>query len=248
MHENDMNKLIYSPQNIHLINPNILYDAEKYCDGYKDFINTVKTERECVEYLEEIALSNGFKRFDKLNKIKSGDKIYSINRNKNIIFAIIGNQSIDKGVNMVAAHMDSPRLDLKPRPLYENSRIAYLKTHYYGGIKKYQWTAVPLSLHGVVYNRKGEKIKICIGEEENEPGFFISDLMPHIAKDQFDKKLADAIDGEGLNLIAGSLPIDEISESTKLNILSILEQKYDISEYEFLTEKYVLYPPKKLKI
>ena len=219
-----------------------------YANGYINFMNISKTEREIIKESKKIAESNGFKNINKCDSIKPGDKIYYINREKSMYLAIIGKENIEDGVNIIGAHADSPRLDLKPNPLYEDSELAYLKTHYYGGIKKYQWTTIPLSIHGVIVKASGEKIEINIGEDENDPIFTITDLLPHLAQDQMEKKLKNGIDGEDLNLLVGSIPYDgNVTEAVKLNILDILNKKYGITEEDFLSSELELVPAMKCK-
>ena len=154
-----------------------------------DFLNKAKTEREFVKHARELADKNGFKDIMEFNTLKPGDKVYFVNRNKSMYLAIIGTENIENGLHIIGSHVDSPRLDLKPNPLYEDTEMAYFKTHYYGGIKKYQWTTIPLSIHGTIVKTNGEKIDICIGEDENDPIFTITDLLPHLAQDQMEKKL-----------------------------------------------------------
>ncbi len=220
----------------------------EYAKGYIDFMNKSKTEREIIKSSKEIAEKNGFKEINEYETLKPGDKIYYINREKSMYLAIIGKEEIEKGVNIIGAHADSPRLDLKPNPLYEDSEFAYFKTHYYGGIKKYQWTTIPLSIHGVIVKTNGEKIEINIGENENDPIFTITDLLPHLAQDQMDKKLRNGIEGEDLNLLIGSIPYGpEIPEAVKLNILDILNKKYGITEVDLLSSELELVPAMKCR-
>ena len=208
-----------------------------------EFLNKAKTEREFVKHARELADKNGFKDIMEFDTLKPGDKIYFINRNKSMYLAIIGTESIDKGLHIIGSHVDSPRLDLKPNPLYEDTEMAYFKTHYYGGIKKYQWTTIPLSIHGTIVKANGEKMDICIGEDENDPIFTITDLLPHLAQDQMEKKLKNGIDGEDLNLLIGSIPYGEKGESqVKLNILNILNQKYGITEVDLTSSEIELVP------
>ena len=215
----------------------------EYAKGYISYMNQSKTEREIIESSEKIAQENGFRAIESYESLKAGDKVYYNNRGKSMYLAVIGNKSIEEGVNIIGAHADSPRLDLKPNPLYEDSEFAYFKTHYYGGIKKYQWTAIPLAIHGVIVKTNGEKIKVAIGEEQDDPIFTITDLLPHLAQDQMKKKLADGIEGEDLNLLIGSIPYDaEVSEKVKLNILDILNQKYGITEKDLLSSELELVP------
>ena len=219
-----------------------------YAKGYIDFMNHSKTEREIIKSSKKIAESNGFKNIDELDTIKAGDKVYYINRNKSMYLAVIGKNSIEEGVNIIGAHADSPRLDLKPNPLYEDNELAYFKTHYYGGIKKYQWTTIPLSIHGVIVKKSGEKIEINIGESEEDPIFTITDLLPHLAQDQMEKKLKNGIDGEDLNLLIGSIPYSaDVPEAVKLNVLDILNKKYGITEEDFLSSELELVPAMKCR-
>lgn len=207
------------------------------CDRYREFLNNGKTERECIRITVNAAEKNGFRPLDSFDVLKPGDKVYSINRGKNILLAVIGTESLEHGTNIVGAHIDSPRLDLKQNPLYESCGTALFKTHYYGGIKKYQWTAIPLALHGVVCTSDGNKVEITIGEQDNEPVFCITDLLPHLAKDQMSKKMTEGIEGESLNILIGGTPVSdsEISEKVKMKILSILNTMYGIKERDFIS-------------
>lgn len=216
----------------------------KFCDGYIEFLNKSKTEREIIKSVKEIAENNGFKNIREFSNLKSGDKVYYINRDKSMYLAIIGEEAIENGINIIGAHADSPRLDLKPNPLYEDSGLAFLKTHYYGGIKKYQWTTIPLSIHGVIVKANGEKVEINIGEDENDPIFTITDLLPHLASEQMERKLKEGIKGEELNLLVGSIPYngENVSEAVKLNILKILNDKYGITEVDFVSSEIELVP------
>ncbi len=216
---------------------------QKFADEYMYFLNIGKTEREVVENTTNILKKNGFKNIEEADNLKPGDKIYYVNREKSIYIAVIGTEKLEKGLNIVGAHVDSPRLDLKPNPLYEEGGFAFLKTHYYGGIKKYQWTTIPLAIHGVIVKSNGEKVKINIGEAESDPIFTITDLLPHLAQEQMEKKLKDGIEGEALNLLVGSIPFDEkTSEAVKLNILNILNEKYGIKEVDFLSSELEIVP------
>ena len=216
-----------------------------FCNGYIDFLNKSKIEREAICTSREIAESNGFRDISTFDYLNPGDKVYFINRNKSMYLAIIGTEKLENGIQIVGAHIDSPRLDLKPNPLYEDSGFAYFKTHYYGGIKKYQWTAIPLSIHGVIVKANGEKINVNIGEDENDPIFTITDLLPHLAQDQMEKKLKNGIEGEDLNILLGSIPYcgdEKASEKVKLNILNILNQKYNITEADLLSSEFEIVP------
>jgi aspartyl aminopeptidase len=209
----------------------------EFCEGYKAFLSDCKTERECGFYFEEEAKKNGFKELSEFKNLKWGDKFYIKNTEKAILLGVMGKEAVREGINCVAAHIDSPRLDLKPNPLYEDNSIAYFKTHYYGGIKKYQWLTVPLALHGVVVKKGGEKIRITIGEDANEPALCISDILPHLAKTQMSGNAEKIIAGEKLNVILGTIPVDDenVSEKVKLNIMMLLNEKYGITEKDFIT-------------
>lgn len=215
-----------------------------YCNGYMGYLNKGKTEREIVKTSKEMAEKAGFKDINSMKTLKPGDKIYYINRDKNIYLAVIGKEPIENGLHIIGAHADSPRLDLKPNPVYEDGEFAYLKTHYYGGIKKYQWTTIPLAIHGVIVKSNGEKIEICIGEDDMDPIFTITDLLPHLAQEQMERKLKEGVKGEDLNLLIGSIPFDDkdVSERVKLNILNILNEKYGITEVDFLSSEIELVP------
>lgn len=224
-------------------------EMEKLCDEYRKYLDTGKTERECVKESIELAKSNGFKELAELDTLKPGDKIYTVNRGKNILLAVIGTDSIFEGLNLVGAHIDSPRLDLKQNPLYESNDMALLKTHYYGGIKKYQWTAIPLAMHGVVYTQSGDKIELNIGESEDDPVFCITDLLPHLAVDQMSKKMTEGIEGENLNILIGGRPINsaDVSEKVKFAILKHLNKKYNMKEKDFQTAEIEIVPAFKAK-
>lgn len=222
----------------------VLQNADDYCEGYKRFLNSAKTEREAVITAIDMAKAKGFEEFVIGKEYKAGDKVYMNNRGKTVAFAVIGKEAVEKGVNITAAHIDSPRLDLKPNPLYEELELALFKTHYYGGIRKYQWTAIPLSLHGVFALKDGSTVRVCLGEEENEPKFVINDLLPHLATEQNKRTLAEGIKGEELNVLIGSHPFkdDKASELVKLNILNILNEKYGVVEEDFLSAELEIVP------
>ncbi|MDP3385730.1 MAG: aminopeptidase [Eubacteriales bacterium] len=217
-------------------------------ERYKSFLDTGKTEREANDEIIRIVEENGFKPLDYfIENNKSpvqGTKLYVGNKGKGVALFVIGNHKLEDGMHIIGSHLDAPRIDLKQFPLYEDSELALLKTHYYGGIKKYQWVTLPLALHGVIVKPNGDKISIVIGEDDKDPVFFITDLLPHLAKDQMDKKMGDGITGEGLNILFGSIPYkdDEISDKVKLNILKILHDRYDISEGDFTTAEIEIVP------
>ena len=227
----------------------ITEDLEKnvfqFADEYMNYLNQAKTEREIVALSEKIARESGFKSLDEYTELHPGDKVYFVNRGKNLYLAVMGTKSMEEGVNIIGAHADSPRLDLKPNPLVQEGEFAYLKTHYYGGIKKYQWTAIPLAIHGVIVKENGEKITISLGESENEPVFTITDLLPHLAKEQEQKKLSEAINGENLAVVVGNRPNDEEEKGkdrVKKNILKLLNKKYGITEDDFMSSELEVVP------
>lgn len=225
----------------------IVSTAENYCEDYKKFLDIAKTEREAVVEAIKMAEAKGFTEMVEGKKYSVGDKIYVNNRGKAVAFAVIGEESVESGVNITAAHIDSPRLDLKPNPVYEQVDLALFKTHYYGGIRKYQWTAVPLALHGVFAKKDGSVIEVSIGEKEDEPKFVVNDLLPHLATEQNKRTLAEGIKGEELNVLIGSYPFrdDEGSELVKLNVLRLLNEKYDITEKDFVSAELELVPAHK---
>lgn len=215
-----------------------------YCNSYMNFLNNGKTEREIIKESKYIADTNGFRNINEVESLNPGDKVYYINKNKAMYLAVIGSDSIENGINVVGAHADSPRLDLKPNPLYEDDGFAFFKTQYYGGIKKYQWTTIPLALHGVIVKKNGEVIEVNIGENDNDPIFVITDLLPHLAQEQMQRKLSEGIKGEELNLLIGSIPYNdnEVSEKVKLNIMNLLNKKYGIVEADFLSAELEIVP------
>ena len=221
--------------------------ANAFCEDYKAYLDAAKTEREAAEEAIRLAREAGFTEFVIGKKYNAGDRVYVNNRGKSVAFAVIGKQPVEKGLRITAAHIDSPRLDLKPNPLYEEIELALFKTHYYGGIKKYQWTAVPLALHGVIVKANGEVVKVCIGEKDDEPKFVVNDLLPHLAQEQSKRTLSDGIRGEELNVLVGSCPFkdDEGSELVKLNILKILFEKYGVKEEDFLSAELECVPSQK---
>ncbi len=218
--------------------------ADKFCEGYKTYLDNAKTEREAVNVAVKAAKENGYVEFDVNAKYKAGDKVYYNNRGKAICLAVIGENGTRDGVRIAAAHIDSPRIDLKPIPLYEDTDIAMFKTHYYGGIKKYQWVAMPLAMHGVVVKKDGTVIDVTVGEKEGEPQFAITDLLPHLGADQSKKPLGAAFTGEDLNIIVGSRPVrdKEAKSGFKLNVMKILNEKYDIVEADLISAEIEFVP------
>ena len=230
-----------------LVDEATLKKTDEFCEDYKKFLDSAKTEREAVSTAIRLAEEKGFEPFQEGKKYMAGAKVYFNNRGKSLALAVIGTEPIENGVRIAAAHIDSPRLDLKPNPLYETDDLALFKTHYYGGIRKYQWTAIPLSLHGVFCKKDGTVVPVCIGEDDNDPKFVITDLLPHLAAEQNKRKLAEGIKGEELNILIGSHPIadDEQGGMIKLNILKILNDKYGVTEEDFLSAELECVPAAK---
>ena len=223
-----------------------------FSEGYKNFLNIVKTEREFVEETIKIVEKKGFKNAETIDILKTGDKVYYLNRGKNIVLVVIGKDEIEKGVNFVVSHADVPRLDLKGNPLYEDTELALMKTHYYGGIKKYQWVSIPLAMHGIVILENGEKVKVVIGEDENDPVFTIPDILPHLArKVQGERKAGEVIKGEELNILVGSVPTviadKDIKDKVKYAVLEKLNEKYGLIEEDFISAELQIVPAFKAK-
>ena len=220
--------------------PEITQAAFEYAEGYKTYLDSSKTEREAVKTSIALAEANGYREYMLGDDIKPGDKLYYNNRGKNLFLISVGTESINKGIRIAASHIDSPRIDLKPCPLYEEGGMAFFKTHYYGGIRKYQWLALPLALHGVVVLANGEVIDVCVGEDEADPQFYINDLLPHLDRDPA-KKVSELITGEQLNILVGSMPYGE-DNSVKMNVLRLLNEKYGICEEDFLSAELCVLP------
>jgi len=245
--EKDLNKNAWSKYNNKQVK-----EVFEFCEGYKNFMSTCKTERECVKEAIKLAEAQGYKDiegFIRDNKtLQPGDKVFANNKGKTIALFIIGNESVEKGLKILGAHIDSPRLDAKQNPLYEDSELALLDTHYYGGIKKYQWVTLPLALHGVVVKKDKTVIDICIGEDDNDPVVGVSDLLVHLAGDQMGKKGDKVIEGEDLNVLVGSMPLKGTKkEAVKANILKILKEKYDFEEEDFLSAEIEIVPAGKAR-
>ena len=218
-------------------------DMEDYCRGYMAFLNEARTEREAVKIAIEMAEDKGFVEYVDGMKLSPGDKVYCNNRSKALMLAVIGRKSLEEGCVIAGAHVDSPRIDLKQNPLYESDELAYFKTHYYGGIKKYQWVTIPLELHGVVALKNGETIDVSIGRDPSDPQFVITDLLPHLGKEQMRKTMEEGITGEGLNILIGSIPYaDEGSDRVKLAVMSILNDRYGVVEEDFLSAELTAVP------
>ena len=227
-----------------LLSDEKIAECDAFCEDYKVFLDRSKTEREAAAYAAELLEAKGFHLWKRGDAVKAGDKIYTCNRGKAIIAAVIGSEPLEDGIRLSAAHIDSPRLDLKQTPLYEDNELALLKTHYYGGIKKYQWTVLPLALHGVVAKKDGSVVQITVGEDPSDPIFCVTDLLPHLAQEQVKRTLAQGIKGEELNLLIGSRPFrsDEGSDLVKLRIMQILNEKYGITEADFLSAELEIVP------
>ncbi len=231
-------------------------DVEKVfalSDRYKNFMSTCKTERECVDEFIKLAEKAGYVDINKIIKegksLKAGDKVYANNKGKTLAMFLIGSEPMEKGLKILGAHVDSPRLDLKQNPLYEDSELAMMETHYYGGVKKYQWVTIPLSIHGVVVKKDGSLVNVVIGEDENDPVIGISDLLIHLSADQMSKKLSNGIEGEDLNILVGSIPVEdkEQKERVKYNILRMLNEKYGIEEEDFVSAELEVVPAGKAR-
>ena len=223
-------------------------EMDTYCKAYMAFIDAAKTEREATAWAVAEAEKRGFIPFTPGMDAKPGDKIYYNDRDKAIALAVVGTEPLSKGANICAAHVDSPRLDLKPKPLYEDSEIAYFKTHYYGGIKKYQWPTIPLAIHGVICRKDGERVTVTIGEDDTDPVVMVSDLLPHLAADQMQKTAAQVIAGEQLNVILGTEPLEgEGSDMVKLHIMKLLNEKYGVIEEDFLSAELSIVPAGKCR-
>lgn len=215
-----------------------------FCEEYKAFLDHGKTERECVSEAIRLAEKAGFVPFEADKKYAPGDKVYASNRGKALILAVIGKEGCRNGVAIAAAHIDSPRLDLKPIPLYESNDMAFLKTHYYGGIKKYQWTAIPLAMHGTVVCKDGRVVNLCIGEKEGDEQFCVTDLLPHLSQEQSAKTLGKAIEAENMNILCGSSPIsgEKGEEMYKKKVMQILHDRYDICEEDLMSAEIEFVP------
>jgi aspartyl aminopeptidase len=238
-------QLCYQPKNSGLLLSDEQFEkAENFCEGYKGFLNASKTERETAQTVIAAAKGKGFSEFERTRRYRPGDRFYFNNQNRAIILCTMGSEGLEKGLRIVASHIDAPRIDLKPRPLYEDAGLALFKTHYYGGIKKYQWTAIPLALHGVFAMRDQTLVHVTIGEDEKDPVFTITDLLPHLAEEQMKRKLSDGIRGEELNVLVGGKMFrdDKASERVKLAVLKIFFEKYGITESDFLSAELSLVP------
>lgn len=229
--------------------PEQVEEAAAFCEGYKAFLDEGKTERECVKKAVELLKAAGYAEFDTKGSYQPGDKVYYVNRNKAIIATTFGEKSVKEGIRMNGAHIDSPRLDLKPSPVYEKDDMALFKTHYYGGIRKYQWATIPLAMHGVIVKKNGEMVELNLGEKPGDPVFCITDLLPHLSAEQNERKLKDGIKGEELNIVIGSIPYtdDEVKEPVKLMALKLMNEQFGITEKDFLRAEVEFVPAHKAR-
>lgn len=224
-----------------------LKDLEKLCKDYCGFLSLCKTERECTKEIVKLAKGKGYISIEDAiaagKPLKTGDKIYAVCMDKSVVLFNIGKKPLEEGLNILGAHIDSPRIDIKQNPLYEESELAYFDTHYYGGIKKYQWVTIPLAIHGVIVKKNGEKEEVCIGEKEDDPVFCITDLLVHLAGEQMEKKAAKVIEGEKLDLLIGSMPVNDNEKDTvKRNVMAILKDTYKIEEEDFMSAELEIVP------
>ena len=224
----------------------------EFCEGYKNYLSVAKTERECIHEAIRLAEEKGYKNLNDLIKnnetLKPGDKVYANNKDKTLALYLIGKDSIENGMRIIGSHVDSPRLDLKQNPLYEDSDLALMDTHYYGGVKKYQWVALPLALHGIVVKKDGTKINVVIGEDDNDPVLGISDLLIHLSANQLQKKANEVIAGEDLNVLVGNMPLEGAEKNAvKENILLLLKDKYDFEEEDFISAEFEIVPAGKAR-
>ena len=240
-----------------------LKELEALNEAYRGFLSECKTERECVDYIVNMAEEAGYKELQDIIKkggrLKKGDKVYSVWMNKSVALFHIGEKKMEEGMNILGAHIDSPRLDIKQNPLYEDGGFAYLDTHYYGGVKKYQWVTIPLAIHGVVVKKDGTTIELNIGENEDDPVFFVSDLLIHLAQEQLEKKAAKVIEGEALDIIVGNKPLtfseeekekkgeSAGKEAVKKGIINILKENYDMDEEDFISAELEVVPAGKAR-
>lgn len=229
--------------------PEQVEEAAAFCEGYKAFLDEGKTERECVKKAVELLKAAGYAEFDTQGSYQPGDKVYYVNRNKAIIATTFGEKSVKEGIRMNGAHIDSPRLDLKPSPVYEKDDMALFKTHYYGCIRKYQWATIPLAMHGVIVKKNGEMVELNLGEKPGDPVFCITDLLPHLSAEQNERKLKDGIKGEELNIVIGSIPYtdDEVKEPVKLMALKLMNEQFGITEKDFLRAEVEFVPAHKAR-
>ena len=242
-------QLLYKPEYAADKQPDVKEKAAAFAEGYKNFLDHAKTEREAAATSEQMLLAAGYKPFEPKKTYVPGEKIYFIQEHKAVVAATIGQKPFEEGFRLVIAHIDSPRLDLRPNPLYESDHLSYFKTHYYGGIRKYQWGTMPLAIHGVFTRADGSSVPFSVGEDENDPVFCITDLLPHLGAEQNDRKLSDGIKAEELNVLIGSDAVEEedVKEAVKLNTLILLHEKYGITERDFTRAEIEVVPAHKAR-
>ena len=245
----ELKNLLYKNETVADAAPDAIAAAQDFCEGYKTFLDNAKTEREATAYSEKLLTAAGYQKFVPGTNYAPGTKVYTINREKCVLAATIGTKGLEEGFHLNIAHIDSPRLDLRPVPVFEKNGIGYLRTHYYGGVRKYQWPTIPLALHGVIYRTDGTKVEVCIGEKDDDPVFCISDLLPHLGAKQNAKTLADGITAEELNVIIASLPIadKDAEQRVKLNVLGMLNEAYGITERDFTRAEIEVVPAYKAR-
>ena len=241
------NELLYKKETVYKkVDKSIINDAFDYAEGYKNFLDVAKTEREAVKEVISILDKNGFREYKLGDTISAGDRLYYNNRGKNLFAFAISKKGVNDGLRITASHIDAPRIDIKQCPLYEDGGMAYFKTHYYGGIRKYQWVATPLALHGVVATKDGKVIDVCIGEDDTDPIFYISDLLPHLGREQAKLPLSEGIKGEQLNVLLGNIPDDE-DNSVKNTVIGLINEKYGITEEDFFSSELCVVPAAKAR-
>lgn len=245
----ELKKLLYKNETVADAAPEALAAAQEFCEGYKAFLDHGKTEREVTAYSEKLLKDAGYQPFVPGQKLAAGAKVYTVNRGKCILAATIGTKSLNEGFHLNIAHIDSPRLDLRPIPFFEKNGLGYLRTHYYGGVRKYQWPTIPLALHGVVFRADGSKVELCIGEKESDPVFCITDLLPHLGAKQNAKPLSEGITAEDLNVLIASVPIadKEAEQRVKLSVLGMLYETYGITERDFTRAEIEIVPAHKAR-
>ena len=245
----ELKNLLYKNETVADAAPNAIAAAQDFCEGYKTFLDNAKTEREATAYSEKLLTAVGYQKFVPGTSYAPGTKVYTINREKCVLAATIGTKNLEEGFHLNIAHIDSPRLDLRPVPVFEKTGIGYLRTHYYGGVRKYQWPTIPLALHGVIYRADGTRVNVCIGEKDDDPVFCITDLLPHLGAKQSAKTLAEGITAEDLNVIIASLPIEDkdAEQRVKLNVLGMLNEAYGITERDFTRAEIEIVPAYKAR-
>ena len=245
----ELKNLLYKNETVADAAPDAIAAAQDFCEGYKTFLDNAKTEREATAYSEKLLTAAGYQKFVPGTSYAPGTKVYTINREKCVLAATIGTKNLEEGFHLNIAHIDSPRLDLRPVPVFEKTDIGYLRTHYYGGVRKYQWPTIPLALHGVIYRADGTRVNVCIGEKDDDPVFCITDLLPHLGAEQNDRKLSEGIKAEELNVLIGSDAVEDadIKEAVKLNTLMLLHEKYGITERDFTRAEIEVVPAHKAR-